>query len=570
MSNFRTKGLARRTQTKEDRLNNFENVMTRQLDLMERFLESSGSEMIAGKKKSAVQHSYNILRPHIGNQHMPIYYESNRIMSMYGNRALKARKRTKAAGIAGPVVSAADHHPLYEIGFFQDCALDPTLYGMMVQPNDSIINMIPVRANNTRTQKFGFITAYNVTFDTAQVEPTEPCDPCLVIDSNFEACKISFPYGRICRRTKTLEVNELIRRACAREYDDFMFVGDLRGQEVFPAHFGLNSQSDEGFIRQSAVRRKLFDLGRYFQLYMMPKVWTGDPANNISDAYMEFYGLANLIRDDYGELTNTLPIETYNGADCSELNSDIKNFNGRCLNDPGDTGAGERTIWQYLQEMESTLYLRAQRLGALPVQWAIFMLSTHWNELVKVLPCQMAGDGCNPVGGAGTLMVNDGGTGMFNLAMREQMLRSQTLTLNGRTYPIIIDDTMPYELTPANTTIGQYDQQYKADIWFIPFTGYGQELLYWEHMDYSVLDQALAPIPGSVTDLLGWSDGGRFHHSVTMERWCYELQSKFEARLIFRAPHLAGRIQNVVSCPMQRVPFAFDGAGNYDPTLGGI
>lgn len=550
-------------------VNNFLEVMVKQTELMERFLASSGSNMTA--QPTHRQPQYELLRPMVGHKERPIVYESDRIMSMYGNRGLKAKRRVKAAGVAGPIVSAADHHPFYEIGFFQDCALDPTLFGMMVQPANSIINMIPVRANNNRTQKFGFVTSYTVTDAAEQTEPSGACEPCLVIDQSWDAFKLSFPYGRLCRRTQAVEVNELIRRACAREYDDFRFVGDLRGEEVFPAHFGLGAQVDRDFIVQSAVRRKLFDLGRFFQLWMMPKVWTGDPANNVGTAYAEFYGLTQLIRDDYGEGTNPLTIESMTGpiTDAAVLNSDIKDFGGRCLNVAPDLGEGEHTIWEMLQEMESTLYLRAQQLGALPVQMGIFMISPIWNELVKALPCQMAGDGCIPsMGIATTMEVNDGGSGMFNLAMREQMMRSMSLTINGRTYPVYLDDTMPYTLTPANPP-DQFTQQYTSDIWFIPFTAYGEEMLYWEHMDYSELDQILSPIPGSATDLLGWTDGGRFHHVVSIERWCLEVQSKMETRLIFRAPHLAGRIQNVSACPLQRKPFAFDGAGNYAPTLGG-
>lgn len=549
--------------------NNFEAVLLKQNELLERFLESAGTNMLAERSGMKM----NVLSPSIGHPVSPIAYDFRRLYQNYGSNYLKAKKskkfakgfaRVKAPGITGPLGSTADHHPLYTLGFFQDCALARDVWSTLVQPRDSIINLIPVRGNNNVLQKFGFITQYTVADTVGETEPTDSCDACISIDETLDACKISYPYGRLCRRTKTLETNELIRRACFREYDDFLFMGDLRGEEVFPVHFGLGEQVDQNFIKQGAVRRQLFNLGRHFQLWMLSKVWTGDPANNSGDAYKEFYGLANLIRNDWGEVANTIPLESMTGteADCSALNSDIKDFGGGCVNGPPEVGAP--LIWQLLQEMEDTLYRRAQALGVLPVQLGIFMISPLWNELSKVIPCQMAGDGCVTIGGAAgtvpTLNINDGGSGLFNLSMREQMLRSQSLTINGRTYPVYLDDSLPYTLVDGN---------YLSDIWFVPFTAMGEEVLYWEHMDYSELGTELAPIPGTMNDMLGWSDDGRFHHVITYERWCFELQSKMEPRLIFKAPHLAGRIQNVGACPLQAKPMAFDGAGTYAPTLGG-
>ena len=101
---------------------------------------------------------------------------------------------------------------------------------------------------------------------------------------------------------------------------------------------------------------------------------------------------------------------------------------------------------------------------------------------------------------------------------------------------------------------------YTGDIFFIPFRAGGREVLYWEHIDYSAIDQELAPIPGSQTDVLGWTDGGRYHHVISAERWCFEVQTKMEVRLVFLAPFLAGRIQNVCVRTLQPREVFYDGA----------
>lgn len=542
-------------------ISNLEAVMLKQTQLMEHFLRSGG---VSTTESGLSVARHRPMRAPVAHKTLPIQYDPMRLRMKFGNRMAKAVAQQKHGHPADPFADQDGHHPLYEQGFFQDSAMDPRVFTLLIQPMDSIVNMIPVRPNNVLNHKFAFVTGYNV-FDAevegGQEEPDDDCGPAIAIDSDFDLCRIQFPYGRLARRTKPMEINELIRRFNLRDYDDFMFTGDLRGETVFPEHFGFGAQMDEDFIVQSAVRRWLFNLARYFQLWMMRNVWTGDPANNIGNKYKEFYGLTQLINNNYGD-ESPLDLESYDDdlGDCSFLNSDIKDFGGRCV---GDSETGP-TIYELLQEMEDTLYSRARKLGALPVQWGIFMLSPLWNELTKVIPCQMAGDGCH---GGQDVMPNDGGSGLFNMSMREQMRRTQTIELNGRTYPVFLDDTMPY--TEAGVQGPPDTQQYTSDIFFVPFTAFGQEVLFWEHIDYSETSRALAPIPGSQTDALGWSDDGRFHHVITAERWCFDVQSKVEPRLVFLAPHLAGRIQDVVACPLQRKPMAMDGAGNYAPHLGG-
>jgi len=436
----------------------------------------------------------------------------------------------------GTLASTTLHRPMYEQAFFQDCELDAQLMSLIIQPEDSIVNMIPVFPNNNLEQKFGFMTAHGVFDASGGEEPDTACEPCLVVDDEHDFLKFSYPYGRICRRGKTLEVNELVRRACARQYDDFYFVGDLSlGGNAFNAPWE-DARADRDIVVQSAVARQLWNIGRRMQLWFMEKVWTGDPANNDGDAYKEFHGLLRLISDSYGTVSSPITVDVMTtAARATALNSLIMDFGSNCV------GAGV-SLYEYLEEMEMVLHERARRLRLLPVEWGIFMPSTHWDEITKHLPCEMAGLGCGlPLNTAATqtsIVLNSPGGDLFTLSMREQLRNSRAITLNGRTYPIYTDDNLPY-------TYDSGANSYTGDIFFIPFTAAGQPVLYFEHIDYSKIDQELSALPGSFTDALGWTDGGRYHHAFTMERWCFEVQTKVEPRLIFKAPHLAGRIENV-------------------------
>jgi hypothetical protein len=435
----------------------------------------------------------------------------------------------------GTLASESLHRPMYEDAFFQDCALDSGLMNLLIQPQDSIVNRLPVRTNNNMEQKFGFLTAHGV-FDTdGAEEPDTNCEPCLVVDDDYDFLKFSFPYGRICRRGKTLEVNELIRRACARQYQDFYFIGDLRGVPAFSPPWE-NAQADRDIVVQSAVNRQLWNIGRRLQLWMMEKVWTGDPDNNVNDQYKEFHGLLRLISDSYGTISSPITIEVMNtAARATALNSNIMDFDGNCV-------GGDVSLYEYMEEMELVLYHRARNLKVLPVEWGIYMNSFMWEEITKHLPCEMAGIGCSiPANSAANqvgIVLNSPGGDLFTLSMREKMRESMTITLNGRVYPIYTDDNLPY-------TYDDEANSYTGDILWIPFMAGGEEVLYIEHIDYSAIDQELGPLPGSFTDALGWTDSGKYHHAFTMERWCFEVQTKLEPRLIFKAPHLAGRIQDV-------------------------
>lgn len=518
--------------------------------------------MAQGRKSQAEQPDLSRFQGGvIGHPTMPLQYSRQSLQRLIGPHVRRdheaiERKKHSISPLA-PV--SPDHHPFYELGWFQDCALERQFMSLLVQPQNSIVNMIPVRPNNTLNQKFAFFTKYDVDDVAGQTEPLTGCEGCIEITETIDACRISYPYGRLCRKTKTLESNELIRKACNREYDDFMFDGDLTGSATTPfIPFQGNAVDHANVFKWAAIKRQFFNLARYYQLWLLNKVWTADPANNVGTGYKEFYGLLKLITNDYA--TNSLPVESFDGnrSDCSALNSDIKDFGGRCITD-----GTAPSIYEVMQELESTLYLRAQAIGALPVQSVWFMISPLWMELCKVLPFMMAQSSFLPLNAQvqGNIALNDNnGSNLFALSMRQQMQTAMTIPLNGRTIPVMIDDALPYTHPTAT--------KYVSDIIVVPFTANGQEVLYWEHMDYSELDQQFSGLPGSATDMLGWTDGGRFHHSVSLIRHCFELQTKFEPRLIFKAPHLAGRIQNVCCNTLQQKPMVFDGAGNYAPTLG--
>lgn len=431
--------------------------------------------------------------------------------------------------------------PLNELGFFVDAELERPVINATLSPIYSLVNILPVLPANTAKTKFAFITAFGG--DETGTQPDYPCDDPETINDDISACKIQFEFARKALRTKTGEIDELITVASRGVYDDFYFIGDLRGVSATPAQ--QLTANDRDLIVAGAVRKQFSFMGRTWQKWLMKKVWEGDPANNTTNGgYKEFYGLNSLVIGDYAG--SSLPLTgTTDASNCAALNSDVKDFT-----DYGDgIVGGSGSIFQVMQELEHTLFMRAQQMG-LQVETAIVMPAVHWNEITKVLPCEMAGDGCS----GATVNANDGGNGLFNVAMREEMRRSMRVTLNGRSYPVILDDAITYTYAAANTS-------YTADIFFLPLTANGEPVLYLEHKNYALVSQTLRPVSRANMNLMeGFSDGGRYLFKVQENSFCFEVQGKTEPRLIFRAPHLAGRIQNVEVRPLQAKPVFFASA----------
>lgn len=422
-------------------------------------------------------------------------------------------------------------------GLFVDCDLERPVMNTTIQPVGALANMIPVRPTTDETIKFAFVTAIS---DAGTTPMDYPCDdPPQVGD--VSACYATFGIGRLEYSTKTIELDELIRKANRGVHEDLYFVGDVRGVPIIPTRADL---SDPNLVTRSAVRRQIMLWGRSTQLQLLNWFWNGDPTsvaqNGTHGGWKSFYGLDSMIDDDYGTKTYVT------GTNCAALNSDVKDF----AVEPGGGLVGTDNLYKYLQELEDTIYLRALDMRLVPFTAKIVMHPITWGQVVKYLPCDMASDSC---GGTNVVVnANDGGTGLFNLAMRRQLESTMRLELNGRPYDVVLDGGVPITriapVSPATVPT------YKAAIYFVTTEAAGEQTLYWRTMDYSQFTPMLAPIP-YMPEMEGWSDGGRYHWVIDRDHGrCFNIRGKIEPALVFTAPHLSGRINNVTVAPLQDKP----------------
>lgn len=455
------------------------------------------------------------------------------IQIVSANQLGNANKELKTKDGLGEVVDHSNNTALlYNTGgLFADCCLEAPVLNTTLNPIYSLANIIPVRPMNLEKVRYAFLTSIS---EPGTEYPDYPCDPPPQV-GDIDGAYAEFYPGRISYRTKTMELDALISKACRGISEDLYLVGSVRGVSAFPTQEQL---SDRNFISRAAVRRQIQLIGRAMQRNLLNQLWTGDPTNATVNTehggWKMFWGLNHLIADDYH--TDKDFVE---GTNLESLNSDVKDFEYNSI-------GGATSLYNYMQALEDTIFQRAAQNGLLPVNWVWVMHPIIWSELVKHLPCEMLTDSCGYSNVTFTISADNG---MGIQAIRQQMQNSMQISVNGRTAPVILDHSVPI------TKDGQTPPSYTSSIYYIPLTVAGQEVLYWTHRDYSAFDEVLSPIPGSAdVGLRGWTDGGRFHFIVERSRRCFEVEAKAEFGLVFTAPWLAGRIDNVVANPLQEKP----------------
>lgn len=429
-------------------------------------------------------------------------------------------------------------------GIFADCSLEMAIMNLLIQPIYSMANLVPVMPDNNDKIKFGYLSAIS---NASGNYPTAPCDPSPVV-GDIDAAYAEFSPGRMSYRTKTMELDQLIRRAHAGIREDLYLVGKVRGVSAIPT---MEQLADRDFVKRAAVRRQLQLVMRQMQLDFIHQFWSGDPTDNAVNTSgggrKEFWGLNNLIANDYGSKA------FITGNNKTLLNSYVLDFQENAQN--GVVGGGYG-IYEYLQQMEDYVYQKAAMTGLLPTEWSWVMHPILWSELVKWLPCEMLTDSCgvpavgNSLAGAGVNVNVSGDNGMGIQALRQQLNQSMSLTVNGRTHNVILDSGIPVTQGDDGGSPATPIAEYTSSIYFVPTNVAGETVLEWRHRDYTSFEQVLSPIPSSAdVGLRGWTDGGRFHAIVERAMRCFEIDVKTEFGLVFRAPHLAARLDNVVAVP---------------------
>lgn len=383
-----------------------------------------------------------------------------------------------------------------------------------------VSSILPKFASNDENPRYGILTGYT---DSEGAEPENACDDA---PAGFvKGCTLTARFGMTRRDTQTVEFDKVMRRLHRGDFMDLNLRGRVLGlTDLVPS--GLN----ESEILNIILMSEMVTAGVGAERKLVKEIWQGSWGVST-----EFPGLDSQIATGH--------VDADENVACPAVDSDVKDF---AYDDIEGSG---RSIVDYMSMMEWYLFFNANRMGLDPVTWVIVLRPELWQVLTEVWPCQYNTNRCSSAMiGANSRTVIDG---RENIADRDSMRSGMNIEINGRVYPVVVDDGI-YEANNIND--GNLNPaEYASSIYFLPLSITGNfPVTYIEHIDYRdpIANRNVALLRGT-NDF--WTDGGVWSWAAEYQKWCFKLALKTEQRIILRTPQLAGKIQNVKYAPLQHL-----------------
>jgi len=432
-----------------------------------------------------------------------------------------------AAGLKAPATTPTGTWIHGPGGLFAGTAIDKQVLSLRMHPRglSSVLRAFPSEFTNPQ---YGYLTG--IVEEDGQTQPSDECSTCL--HAITQTCTQTAQFGRICGESKTLTIQRALERVNRGDID-YQLVNDLFGPDFARDFFRGVRRIDKNRIMQLAVAWAMVEAGVIMQNLGVPMVWQGNPANNVGTGYMEFPGLDILI--------STNKVDAITSTTCPALYSDVKNFGYNRVN--STDAAGNFRIVRFMEYMEAYLYHNASRQNFLPVEHVIAMKPELWYELSMVWPTAWMT--------TRNIVLPAGNTNFLDATRIREMVRemqqSMTIWLNGRRYPVVLDDGI-FEYTnvnDANVPAGSF----ASNIYFVPLRVLGQrDVCFLEHLDYRVGRQEIAD---ARLQYVYWTDDGRFLWTHETTKFCFTISGEVKPRIVLLTPQLAGRINYVLYTPAQ-------------------
>lgn len=422
------------------------------------------------------------------------------------NEVLKeAQDKIKTANTA---LNAQKLHGTY--GLFSTPGLDRDVITALIRPQ-GIAPSLPLFPSTVEDPRFGAITGVSA---PSGAEPTVACNDAPT--SYMTVANLTAKFGLLRRDTNTIDITKTMLQVNRGEMRDLMLRGKLLGMT------GLQpSEINDADVLTVMTKSEMVLAGISAERKLAVDMWQGTVAAGT------FPGL------DQQVATGQKDADT--GTLVPALDSDIKSF---AYDKVGGTG---RDIVEYLSSQIWFLKYNAMNMGLDPVDFVIVMRPELWYELSAVWP--LAYNSTRQTVPTGNTVFVDG---RANVQDRDAMRQSMRLTVNGESYPVIVD-TGIFEhnnVNNANLKAGEY----ASSIYVLPLNVNGSfPVLYREYLDYRAASRETALLRGNE---LFWTDSGVYSWAIEQIKWCYKLAMRTEQRVILRTPQLAGKIQYVKYSPL--------------------
>lgn len=460
--------------------------------------------------------------------------DEKRFMQIFG-QALKAYGQAESRGgvatlerglkhdvSSGPITVGYSHGPG---GFLTYPGVDPVMFQTVVGSR-TMLGQLPSMPSVFTNPTYFTITGVGA--DTGS-EKDDVCDEPPVAGL-VRGCLLTSVSGRYERGTPILEVNRLGQRNDRADPMDLTLVGSPIGSAGIFGDANTSVNTPQGLFTNE-VTRKFWERNVSFHRLLSRQLWQGNPSNNSNGGgYKEMTGFDILI--------NTGHVDAETGASCPALDSDIKSFGNLRVDDNGEA------LVAALSYMVMTREDLADRTGLSPVRYVLAMRPELFWEITAVWPCAYLTYRCS-FSNEGVLNVD----ATDQVRMRDDFRANQYLPINGKRYDVILDDGIAEDDGNDGVTRGCF----RSDIYLIPMSVVGgRSVTFLEYMDYS------NPSIQSAIQRMGlFTVEGAFMTTVKQTLWCLQWFSKIEPRLVMRTPWLAGRLTDVVYCPLQHINTAF-------------
>lgn len=419
-------------------------------------------------------------------------------------------------------------------GIWTGAGLEREVISAHVRPRGigSLLRAIPtVNAN----PQFGIMTGF-VPGSTTDGDywVTQHCAD--VAAGYAKGATLTAQFGALRVDSQTIDMDDVMLRLHRGDFTDLVLYGETLGLT------GLNpADANQGDILNLVSASEMVQMGVQTERLLSRALWQGAIANN------QFPGLANQIA--------TGQVDSVTNTAVPAADSDVKDFAYDAV------GGSGRDIVEYLSMLEFYLRYNAESMGLDPVEWVIVMRPEAWFEISAVWPCAYNTTKCSAA-----MLGNNSRTvidGRENVAERDNMRNQMYIDINGNRYTVVTD-TGIFEhnnINNGNLEAGEY----ASSIFFLPMTiRGGLPVTYREYLDYRQAARDVAYANGKLD--VWWTDNGMFTWAVEETKWCYKFSLKTQQRVVLRAPHLAGRIDNVKYTPLQHLrdphsdsPYHYDG-----------
>lgn len=359
-------------------------------------------------------------------------------------------------------------------------------------------------------------------------EPSDACDDAPEAGL-MKGCLTTSVFGKYARQTPLLDLTRLGQRNDRADPLDLSLVNSPIGDSGLFSGPGAGV-STPGDILTNEISRKFWERNVALHRLLMKQLWQGNPANN-TGGYKEMTGLDLLINTGY--------VDAETGTACAAMDSYVRNANyGRIDADTTDVVARVTDMYYQLKS-------RAMRAGVTPVNWVIAMKPQLFYELTALWPCSYLSFRCatsiETPAMVGNIDARDA------IRFRDEMRAGQYLIIDGDRVNVVLDDGIAED--DGNSSGGNFPAGcFSTSIYFIPLSVVGGQAVtfmeYFQYQNPSIQDAMTGAM------LLGRIEGPWITFTK-QTNGCFKWQSQIEPRLVLRTPWLAGKIQNIVYCPVQ-------------------